>query len=87
MSPISAPVLEHLDTKSSFFFLYLLVTILLGGYFVANGTEKVILIQEQLSKNRIIVEADKKGTIGCSVTRYKVIVSKLTTFFFFFENF
>lgn len=39
-----------------------------GGYFVANGTEKVILIQEQLSKNRIIVEADKKGTIGCSVT-------------------
>lgn len=39
-----------------------------GGYFVANGTEKVILIQEQLSKNRIIVEADRKGNIGCSVT-------------------
>ncbi|XP_073234797.1 DNA-directed RNA polymerase III subunit RPC2-like [Porites lutea] len=39
-----------------------------GGYFIANGTEKVILIQEQLSKNRIIVEADKKGNIGCSVT-------------------
>ncbi|KAJ7380971.1 DNA-directed RNA polymerase III subunit RPC2 [Desmophyllum pertusum] len=39
-----------------------------GGYFVANGTEKVILIQEQLSKNRIIVEADKKGNVGCSVT-------------------
>lgn len=41
-----------------------------GGYFIANGTEKVILIQEQLSKNRIIVEADKKGNIGCSVTRH-----------------
>ncbi|RMX54450.1 hypothetical protein pdam_00020254 [Pocillopora damicornis] len=37
-----------------------------GGYFIANGTEKVILIQEQLSKNRIIVEVDKKGNIGCS---------------------
>ena len=84
MLPISAPLLEHLDAQVPFFFLYLLVTILLGGYFVANGTEKVILIQEQLSKNRIIVEADKKGTIGCSVTRYKVIVRKLTTFFFFF---
>ena len=42
-----------------------------GGYFIVNGTEKVILIQEQLSKNRIIVETDKKGNVGCSVTRYK----------------
>ena len=39
-----------------------------GGYFVVRGTEKVILIQEQLSKNRIIVEHDRKGNIGCSVT-------------------
>lgn len=39
-----------------------------GGYFVVRGTEKVILIQEQLSKNRMIVEADRKGNIGCSVT-------------------
>ncbi|KAI8870494.1 DNA-directed RNA polymerase III 130 kDa polypeptide [Ramicandelaber brevisporus] len=29
-----------------------------GGYFVVRGTEKVILIQEQLSKNRIIVAVD-----------------------------
>ncbi|EEB05618.1 DNA-directed RNA polymerase III complex subunit Rpc2 [Schizosaccharomyces japonicus yFS275] len=29
-----------------------------GGYFVVKGTEKVILVQEQLSKNRIIVEAE-----------------------------
>lgn len=40
-----------------------------GGYFIVNGTEKVILVQEQLSKNRIIVEADeKKGLVQASVT-------------------
>ena len=39
-----------------------------GGYFVVRGVEKVILIQEQLSKNRIIVEVDRKGNVGCSVT-------------------
>ncbi len=39
-----------------------------GGYFVVRGTEKVILIQEQLSKNRMIVDFDNKGNIGCSVT-------------------
>ncbi|KAI9352710.1 hypothetical protein BDR26DRAFT_907287 [Obelidium mucronatum] len=39
-----------------------------GGYFVVRGTEKVILIQEQLSKNRIIVETDRTGAIGASVT-------------------
>lgn len=27
-----------------------------GGYFIVRGTEKVILIQEQLSKNRIIID-------------------------------
>lgn len=40
-----------------------------GGYFIVNGTEKVILVQEQLSKNRIIVETDtKKDSIIASVT-------------------
>ncbi|KAI9647456.1 DNA-directed RNA polymerase III complex subunit Rpc2 [Ciborinia camelliae] len=40
-----------------------------GGYFVVNGTEKVILVQEQLSKNRVIIEADpKKGIVSASVT-------------------
>jgi DNA-directed RNA polymerase III subunit RPC2 len=40
-----------------------------GGYFVVKGTEKVILVQEQLSKNRIIVETDPaKGTVSASVT-------------------
>ena len=32
-----------------------------GGYFIVKGVEKAILIQEQLSKNRIIVELDAKG--------------------------
>ena len=39
-----------------------------GGYFVVRGTEKVILIQEQLSKNRIIIEKDNKGLASASVT-------------------
>ena len=40
-----------------------------GGYFVVKGTEKVILVQEQLSKNRILVETDNsKGTVSASVT-------------------
>ncbi|PIK34752.1 putative DNA-directed RNA polymerase III subunit RPC2-like, partial [Apostichopus japonicus] len=39
-----------------------------GGYFVVRGSEKVILIQEQLSKNRMIVELDRKGMVSCNVT-------------------
>ena len=31
------------------------------GYFIINGIEKVILIHEQMSQNRIIVEYDNKG--------------------------
>uniref|UniRef100_A0A453NI50 DNA-directed RNA polymerase n=1 Tax=Aegilops tauschii subsp. strangulata TaxID=200361 RepID=A0A453NI50_AEGTS len=39
-----------------------------GGYFIVKGTEKVILIQEQLSKNRIIIDTDNKGRVTASVT-------------------
>jgi DNA-directed RNA polymerase III subunit RPC2 len=39
-----------------------------GGYFIVRGTEKVILIQEQLSKNRIIIDRDKKGSVEATVT-------------------
>lgn len=35
-----------------------------GGYFVVRGAEKVILIQEQLTKNRIIIEKDSRGIIA-----------------------
>lgn len=41
-----------------------------GGYFIIKGTEKVILIQEQLSKNRIIVEINGKDQLCASVTRH-----------------
>eukprot|EP00466_Bigelowiella_natans_P019742 jgi/Bigna1/57909/fgenesh1_pm.37_\ len=40
-----------------------------GGYFIVRGVEKVILIQEQLSNNRIIMERDHKaGDICAQVT-------------------
>ena len=39
-----------------------------GGYFIVRGQEKVILVQEQLSKNRVIVES-LKGVVQASVTR------------------
>jgi DNA-directed RNA polymerase III subunit RPC2 len=39
-----------------------------GGYFIVKGVEKVILIQEQLSKNRVILEEDPKGEIQASIT-------------------
>lgn len=42
-----------------------------GGYFIVNGTEKVILVQEQISKNRVIVEkGTKHGIVQASVTWY-----------------
>lgn len=42
-----------------------------GGYFIIRGVERVILIQEQLSKNRIIVENGKNGMMA-SVTSSSV---------------
>ena len=40
-----------------------------GGYFIIKGVEKVILIQEQLSKNRVIVEHDAKtDSVSASIT-------------------
>ncbi|KAF2257541.1 DNA-directed rna polymeras-like protein III subunit [Lojkania enalia] len=38
-----------------------------GGYFVVRGQEKVILVQEQLNKNRVVVES-AKGIMQASVT-------------------
>ncbi|CAG9318227.1 POLR3B [Blepharisma stoltei] len=38
------------------------------GYFIIKGVEKVILIQEQASKNRIIVEIDSKNNVVAQVT-------------------
>ncbi len=38
------------------------------GYFIVKGVEKVVLIQEQMSKNRIIIEVDAKKNLCASVT-------------------
>lgn len=46
-----------------------------GGYFVVKGTERVCLVQEQQSKNRIIIEADDHGNIVAAVqskTHYSI---------------
>ncbi|XP_011169543.1 DNA-directed RNA polymerase III subunit RPC2 isoform X1 [Solenopsis invicta] len=34
-----------------------------GGYFIINGQEKVILIQEQMVRNRIVLEVDNKDCV------------------------
>lgn len=39
-----------------------------GGYFICRGSEKVVLIQEQLSNNRILVDTDRRGLLFASVT-------------------
>lgn len=55
-----------------------------GGYFIVKGTEKVILVQEQLSKNRIIVEIDPVKQIvqasctSCVSTSNKVIFPEIS---------
>jgi DNA-directed RNA polymerase beta subunit len=50
-----------------------------GGYFVVKGTEKVILVQEQLSKNRILVMADPKNDcVTAEVTSYVPLALCLT---------
>lgn len=43
------------------------------GYFIINGTEKVILIQEQMIENRILVERNAKlDTIVAGVISYTI---------------
>lgn len=49
-----------------------------GGYFVVKGSEKVILMQEQLSKNRIIVEYDFKKCLCSSVSSVSADVKSRT---------
>eukprot|EP01023_Acetabularia_acetabulum_P067026 TRINITY_DN9158_c0_g1_i1.p1 TRINITY_DN9158_c0_g1~~TRINITY_DN9158_c0_g1_i1.p1 ORF type:complete len:374 (-),score=57.34 TRINITY_DN9158_c0_g1_i1:280-1338(-) len=39
-----------------------------GGYFVCKGVERVVQIQEQLSKNRIMVDVDSQGEVKSSIT-------------------
>lgn len=39
-----------------------------GGYFICKGVERVLLMQEQLAKNRILVEHDFRGDLCAAVT-------------------
>eukprot|EP00760_Papus_ankaliazontas_P006674 PhM_4_TR13134/c0_g1_i1/m.14396/K03021/RPC2, POLR3B; DNA-directed RNA polymerase III subunit RPC2 len=38
-----------------------------GGYFIVRGQEKAITVQEQQSKNRIMIEKDAQGSVMASV--------------------
>ena len=57
------------------------------GYFIIKGVEKVIIIQEQMAKNRIIIEKDSKGDLVSNVasstveskSRTSILVNKTLT--------
>ncbi|RWS09464.1 DNA-directed RNA polymerase III subunit RPC2-like protein [Dinothrombium tinctorium] len=62
-----------------------------GGYFVVNGSEKVILIHEQLSRNRILIEegpvcqvtsttAERKSRTNLMINKKKQIMMKHNSF-------
>uniref|UniRef100_A0A5S6QBN2 DNA-directed RNA polymerase subunit beta n=1 Tax=Trichuris muris TaxID=70415 RepID=A0A5S6QBN2_TRIMR len=63
-----------------------------GGYFIARGSERVILIQEQLSKNRMLVGKNANGEKYCEVlsvthvSRGKTYVIRRKTKFFVRHN-
>ncbi|KAI5186917.1 DNA-directed RNA polymerase III subunit RPC2 [Nematocida homosporus] len=40
----------------------------IGGYFICKGVERVLLMQEQLAKNRILIELDFRGDLSAVVT-------------------
>ena len=50
-----------------------------GGYFIVKGVEKVALVQENLAKNRILVEQDSKGDFICIVNSHTHVSKSRTT--------
>lgn len=40
----------------------------IGGYFICKGVERILLMQEQLAKNRILIETDFRGDLCAVVT-------------------
>lgn len=52
------------------------------GYFIIKGSEKVVLIQEQISKNRIIIEIDSKKNLSAQVTSSTLTQKTRTTITF-----
>ena len=54
-----------------------------GGYFIVMGQEKVMLIQEQLAKNRIIINFDEKlASLTAHVTSSTDLVKSRTSVYF-----
>ena len=49
------------------------------GYFIIKGSEKVVLIQEQISKNRIIIEEDPQKNLSAQVTSTSLTQKTRTT--------
>ena len=53
------------------------------GYFIINGVEKIMLIQEQMSQNRIIIEWDnKRQNLTSNVTSYSQDTKSRTSVIF-----
>lgn len=51
-----------------------------GGYFIVRGAEKVLLMQEQMSKNRILMDKNDDGTIVvCFSFDYYIIIQANVT--------
>ena len=53
-----------------------------GGYFIVKGRERVILIQEQLAKNKIIIAKDDKLGLCAHITSSTVDIKSRTSLFF-----
>uniref|UniRef100_A0A914HEK2 DNA-directed RNA polymerase subunit beta n=1 Tax=Globodera rostochiensis TaxID=31243 RepID=A0A914HEK2_GLORO len=48
-----------------------------GGYFVVRGSEKVVLMHEQMSKNRIMINRNMKKELICEKNRYYLAHNQL----------
>lgn len=49
------------------------------GYFIIKGSEKAVLIQEQISKNRVIIEEDPQKNLCAQVTSTSLTQKTRTT--------
>ena len=52
------------------------------GYFIIRGVEKVILIREQMSKNRVICELNKDKDLVAAITSKTYLTTTVTRILF-----